>query len=143
MKLLHFVLLALRKSRSHTTSAFGLASISQSIITVSPSNASNDRGFLMNIGSFEYGIFGSLMLGMIMPLLSQVSTVTLQILSAVPTTLVATQRYTPASSNVTFDMINSTNPSSSSVGKIRRLGRIFAPFRYQFTPKNYKNDVLE
>lgn len=43
-----------KKSRSHTTSGFGSPITSHAILTVSPSYASLDRGFVTNIGSFEY-----------------------------------------------------------------------------------------
>lgn len=87
-------------------------------------------------------MFDSQMFGMIMPLLSQFSTVTVHVLSAFPTALVATHRYTPSSRALAFDITNSTNPSSSSVGKMRRLGRRRMPFRYQLTPSTQRRTVL-
>lgn len=46
--------LTLRKSRSHITSGFGSPTTSQDMMTVSPSIASVDKGFVTKRGSFEY-----------------------------------------------------------------------------------------
>jgi len=44
----------LRKSRNHITSGLGSPITSQRMITVSPSIASVDKGFVIKRGSFEY-----------------------------------------------------------------------------------------
>lgn len=47
-------MLTLRKSRSHITSGLGSPTTSQSMMTVSPSTASVDSGFVTKSGSLEY-----------------------------------------------------------------------------------------
>lgn len=44
----------MRKSRNHITSGLGSPTTSQRMITVSPSIASVDKGFVTKRGSFEY-----------------------------------------------------------------------------------------